>query len=156
YRAPHIHPVPSPALEEDKAMTPQERQLVADLFDRLAALEKGPRDPDADQAIREGLAKAPHAVYALVQSVLVQDEALRQADAHIQDVEAALQGGGGGQPPAQPKGFLDSMRDSLFGGGEPRGSVPSVRPGDEPMGVPPQYRSSSGAQWGTGMAAQAP
>jgi uncharacterized protein len=131
-------------------MTPQERQLIVDLFERLAALENQPRDPEAEQAIREGLSKAPHALYPLVQSVLVQDEALKAADSHIQELEAALQGGPGGQE--QPKGFLDSMRDSLFGGGreEPRGSVPSVRPGEQPMGVPPQYRSGTGAPWGGG------
>jgi uncharacterized protein len=133
-------------------MTPQERQLVVDLFERLAALEDQPRDPQAEQAIREGLAKAPHALYALVQSVLVQDEALKAADAHIQELEAALQGGSGA--PEQPKGFLDNMRDTLFGrddgraGQEPRGSVPSVRSGEQPMGVPPQYRSGTGAAWG--------
>src|SRR5262245_12219311 len=123
---------------EEIAMTPQERQLIVDLFERLAALENQPRDAEAEQAIRDGLAKAPHAIYPLVQSVLVQDEALKAADAHIQELEAALQGGPGG--PQQPKGFLDSMRDS----------VPSVRPGDQPMGVPPQYRSGTGAQWGSG------
>jgi uncharacterized protein len=128
-------------------MTPQERQLVADLFERLAALENEPRDPEAEQAVREGLAKAPHAVYALVQTVLVQDEALKQANDHIQQIEAELQGG---TPAGQPKGFLDSMRDAVFGREEPRGSVPSVRGGNEPMGVPPQYRSGSGAAWGSG------
>ncbi|HET9687433.1 MAG TPA: DUF2076 domain-containing protein, partial [Pseudolabrys sp.] len=57
-------------------MTPQERQLVDDLFDRLAGLENAPRDPEAERAISEGLARAPHAIYPLVQTVLVQDEAL--------------------------------------------------------------------------------
>src|SRR2546428_12221745 len=42
------------------------------------------------------------------------------------------------------------MRDALFGHGEPHGSVPTVRPGDQPMGVPPQYRSDTGAAWGSG------
>lgn len=131
-------------------MTPQERQLVAELFERLAALEKEPRDPGAEQAIREGLAKAPHAVYPLVQTVLVQDEALKTADQHIRELESALQGGP--EAAGQPRGFLDNMRDALFGreeraGGEqPRGSVPPVRPGEQPMGVPPQYRSD--APWG--------
>ncbi len=129
-------------------MTPQERQLIVDLFDRIAALENQPRDPEAEQAIRQGLAKAPHAIYPLVQSVLVQDEALKAANAHIEELEAALQGGPG--EPERPRGFLDSMRDSLFGREEPRGSVPSVRPGDQPMGVPPQYRSAGGAPWGAG------
>jgi hypothetical protein len=132
-------------------MTPQERQLIADLFERLAALENQPRDPEAERLIRDGLAKAPHAVYALVQSVLVQDEALKQADAHIQDLEAALQQASAGG--SQQRGFLDNMRDSMFGQREaPRGSVPSVRPGDQPMGVPPQYRQEGGSPWGGGPA----
>jgi hypothetical protein len=58
-------------------MTPQERQLIDDLFDRLSRLENSPRDPEAQGAIAQGLRAAPNAVYALVQTALVQDEALR-------------------------------------------------------------------------------
>ena len=36
-------------------MTPQERQLIDDLFDRLSRLENSPRDPDAQGAIAQGL-----------------------------------------------------------------------------------------------------
>ena len=71
-------------------MTPAERQLVTDLFDRLATLEDAPRDPDAERAIRDGLAQAPNAVYALVQTALVQDEALKSANARIEELEAEL------------------------------------------------------------------
>ena len=77
-------------------MTPQERQMVADLFDRLASLEGERRDPDAEGAIREGLGRAPNAVYALVQSVLVQDEALKRANTRIEELEHAA-----GSGPAQ-------------------------------------------------------
>ncbi len=69
-------------------MTPQERQLVDDLFDRLAKMESAPRDPDAAAAIAQGLRDAPNAVYALVQTVLVQDEALKRANSRIQELEA--------------------------------------------------------------------
>ena len=69
-------------------MTPQERQLVDDLFDRLAKLESAPRDPDAAAAIAQGLRIAPNAVYALVQTVLVQDEALKRANSRIQELES--------------------------------------------------------------------
>jgi uncharacterized protein len=120
-------------------MTPQERQLVADLFERLAKLENEPRDAEAEQVIREGLAKAPHAIYALVQSVLVQDEALKQADAYIRELE-----GYPAETEQKPRGFLDNMRDAVFGREEPRGSVPSVGRAGEPMGVPPQYRTGMG------------
>jgi hypothetical protein len=120
-------------------MTPQERQLVTELFDRLATLESAPRDADAERTIAEGLARAPHATYALVQTALVQDEALRRAHARIEELE--------GQPAEEPpRGFLDNMRDSLFGREEPRGSVPRTgglgssgvwgQPGGAPQGGP--------------------
>lgn len=112
-------------------MTPQERQLVDDLFDRLARVETAPRDPNAADAIAQGLRRAPNAVYALVQTVLLQDEALKRADARIQELE-----GGAAQEPQRPGGFLDSMRDALFGNEQqPRGSVPNVRP-PEPASRP--------------------
>ena len=108
-------------------MTPQERQLIDDLFDRLAKLESARRDPEAMSAIMQGLRSAPNAVYALVQTVLVQDEALKRADQRIQELEAA-----GQQEQGQSGGFLDSMRDAIFGqnqsqGYQSQGSVPNVR-----------------------------
>jgi hypothetical protein len=106
-------------------MTPQERELVTELFDRLATLENAPRDAEAERAIIEGLRRAPNAAYALAQTALVQDEALKRADARIRALEAQL--GEGGAP--QAGGFLDNMREALMGRREPqRGSVPSVRP----------------------------
>jgi hypothetical protein len=109
-------------------MTPQERQLVDDLFARLSKVEGAPRDPDASAAISQGLRNAPNALYALVQTVLVQDEALRQAHHHIEELEAA-----GSPEQQQPQGgFLDSMRGAIFGQNQsqnqPRGSVPNVPP----------------------------
>lgn len=108
-------------------MTPQERQLVDDLFDRLTKVESAPRDPDAAAAIAQGLRIAPNAAYALVQTVLVQDEALKRANARIQELEAA----GTGEP-RQSGSFLDSMRETIFGQTPQRGSVPNVRPPELP------------------------
>ena len=106
-------------------MTPQERQLVDELFDRLSKLENAPRDPAAIAAISDGLRKAPGAVYALTQTVLLQDEALKRAHARIQELEAAH------APEQAPSGgFLDTMRDTLFGSSPSRGSVPNVPPRD--------------------------
>src|SRR5580704_5491093 len=103
-------------------MTPQERELIAELFDKLATLDSTPRDPEAERVIAEGLRHAPHAIYPLVQTVLVQDEALKVANAHINELQ------GTGTQPEQPRGFLDSMRAGLFGSRS--SSVPSVRPAD--------------------------
>ncbi len=109
-------------------MTPQERQLVDELFDRLSKMEGAPRDSDAAASIAQGLRKAPNAIYPLVQTVLVQDEALRRANSRIQELEAqsAPQQNQGG-------GFLDAMRGALFGqgpsqGAPSQGSVTNVRP----------------------------
>src|SRR3984957_11164029 len=106
-------------------MTPQERQLIDDLFDPLSKLESAPRDPNAVAAIAQGLRIAPNAVYALVQTVLVQDEALKQAHHRIEELEAS-----GAPEQNQQGGFLDSMRDAVFGQGQPHGSVPNVRTPD--------------------------
>src|SRR6185369_2924867 len=114
-------------------MTPQERQLISELFQRLASLENNPRDPDAEAMIREGVRRAPNAVYSLVQSVLVQDEALKAANNRIQEYEQQS----GSPQQEQPRGFLDSMRNSIFGGGEPRGSVPRVPQGGAAAGGRP-------------------
>jgi len=120
-------------------MTPQERQLVDELFDRLSKLENAPRDPDAIAAISDGLRKAPGAIYALVQTTLLQDEALKRAHNRIQELEAAH-----APEQAQSGGFLDTMRNTLFGGGPSRGSVPNVPPRDaRPV-------------WNTGQAMQQP
>jgi hypothetical protein len=125
-------------------MTPQERQLIDDLFDRLAKLESAKRDPEATSAIMQGLRKAPNAVYALVQTVLVQDEALKRADMRIQELEAAAEQQG------QSGGFLDSMRDAIFGQNQPQGSshgsVPNVRA--------PEMAGGSRPAWNTGQVLQ--
>jgi uncharacterized protein len=128
-------------------MTPQESELIAELFDRLAGLENAPRDPEAERTIADGLRRAPHAIYPLVQTVLVQDEALKRADARIRELEAAL----GGQPQAgeQRGGFLGTMRDSLFGRHEtPRGSVPEVRPAEPSVWNTTPSRPAWGGQQG--------
>jgi hypothetical protein len=114
-------------------MTPQERKLIDELFDRLASLERNPRDPDAVRVINEGLQRAPNALYPLVQTALVQDEALKRADARISELENELELEPG--EPAKQPGFLDSMRDALVG--KAQGSVPTVRPGGGPRAASP-------------------
>lgn len=119
-------------------MTPQERQLVDDLFTRLASVEDTLRDQAAAAAIAEGLRRAPNALYTLVQTVLVQDEALKRANDRIQQLE-----GGGASDQAASGGFLDQMRDTVFG--KSRGSVPNVQPSPTPSSQP---------AWNTGQVLQ--
>ena len=74
-------------------------------------------------SIADGLRLAPHAVYALVQMALVQDEALKRANARIEELQAQTAG-----ELQQQSGWLGSVRDEILGRRDPRGSVPSVRP----------------------------
>ena len=130
-------------------MTPEERNLVTELFDRLATLEDAQRDADAERAIRDGLRQAPNAVYSLVQTVLVQDEALKRADARIRELEENT-------APPRDTSFLGGMRDSLFGGrGEDaaRQPVAGVEPrprADAARGPDERRRLRIGWQLGSG------
>jgi hypothetical protein len=129
-----------PSREKEQPMTPEERKLVEELFDRLATLEDVERDPDAERLIKDGLRQAPNAPYTLVQTVLVQDEALKRANSRIRELE------GQGEEPARDTGFLGSMRESLFGTRGARGSVPSVRQGGQSppsSGMSPAWRTSA-------------
>ena len=126
-------------------MTPQERQLVDDLFDRLARLETTPRDAEAERAIAAGFARAPHAIYPLVQTVLVQDEALKRADARIRE----LTGEDVGEPASG--GFLNSMREALTGRSRPprcqayaQVNPTGLRAGTAAALLPPQHRRRAG------------
>jgi len=123
-------------------MTPQEQGLLEELFDRLAHLENSPRDPEAERLIGGGLLRASHAVYALVQTALIQDEALKRANARIEELQAQL---GGSEQVRQQGSFLDGMREAVLGKRESHGSVPTVRsPATEspPMAVCHEYRRS--------------
>jgi hypothetical protein len=147
-------------------MTPQESQLVEDLFYRLAKLETLPRDPAAEQLIADGTQHAPHALYVLVQTALVQDEALKRANARIEELQAQAS-----TPLAQPderqSSFLDSVREAFGGHSQPpaqqqRGSVPSVRAGAASKGnyqaqaTPPNYGAQPSQAEQFGYAPQMP
>jgi uncharacterized protein len=124
-------------------MTPQERELINSLFDRLRPLESNPRDGEAERAIADGLTRAPHAIYALVQTVLVQDEALKRANARIEE----LQAGNGGSQQAGGS-FLDNMRSAVFGNDAgARGSVPPTRTAPAQQPQPAAYAAPPAANY---------
>src|SRR5262249_60279610 len=98
------------------------------------------RDPEAERLIKDRLRPAPTPPYALVQTVLVQDEALKRADARIRELEQAA----GAAP--QDTSFLGGMRDALLGRRETRGSVPSGRPGESAPEMSPAWHTGQGAR----------
>jgi len=109
-------------------MTPDERQMLAGLFDRLREAEANPRDREAEAFIAERAREAPHAAYALAQAVLVQDQALAAADQRIRELEGRLREMES-RPEPQPESFLGGIGKSLFGSRErdaepPRAGAP--------------------------------
>ena len=75
-------------------MQQQERDLIADLFGRLQQYENQPRDAEAERLIASYVARQPASPYLLVQTALVQEEALKQARARIAELEGKASGQG--------------------------------------------------------------
>ena len=136
-------------------MTPQERQLIDDLFDRLAKLESAKRDPEAMSAIMQGLRNAPNAVYALVQTTLAQDEALKRADMRIQELKRCGSASSIRRLPrsdarcdlrAEPAAWFGAQRSRARDGGQPAGlehragtaAEPGARQHNQPAYAQPQ------------------
>ena len=78
------------------------------LFDRIEDVSRNsaPRDVDAEALIQQRLRQFPPAPYYMAQTILMQEEALRQAQTRIEELESQGQ---------QRGGFLGG----LFGGAEP-------------------------------------
>ncbi|HMF76688.1 MAG TPA: DUF2076 domain-containing protein [Bryobacteraceae bacterium] len=107
-------------------MTPDERNMLTDLAKKVAQTPPPPKDAEAEEFIRTQIGRRPDALYLMTQTVLIQNMALEQAQAQIQDLQqqnAQSRPAGGGS-------FLGSQ------GGYSQSSYaqPSAAP-------PPQYAS---------------
>jgi uncharacterized protein len=100
-------------------MTPEERQMLGGLFQRVNSAAATQRDPEAESFINDAVRAAPHAPYVLAQTVLVQQQALEAAANHISQLEAAA------QQSEEHGSFLGNLGKSIFGGGP---SSPPPRP----------------------------
>jgi hypothetical protein len=108
-------------------MQQQERELISGLFDRLQPFESQPRDPEAETLIKERAARQPGSPYLLVQTVLVQEQALKAAQERIAELEAKA------AQASPPPSFLGSApKIGPWGAAQaqsgPGGSVPSTVP----------------------------
>ena len=70
-------------------MDHQDRDLILGLANRLRQAPAVPQDPQAAELIAQQIASQPNALYLLVQAVLVQEDALRQAQERIATLSAA-------------------------------------------------------------------
>jgi hypothetical protein len=119
-------------------MSPEERQLLAGLFERTKAAAAAPRDQEAETFINEQIKAQPAAPYLLAQTVLVQDQALQAANQKLQQLEARNRElEAQAQKPASG-GFLGG----LFGSGV---GAPRQAPPPPP---PPAYGQPPGGPWG--------
>jgi hypothetical protein len=116
-------------------MTPQERELLTNLSDRLRSAPAQKRDAEAEQAIAELVRARPDAPYLLAQTVLIQDYALHQAQARIAELEKQQ-----AEPQEAESG---SFLGSLFGRGQP--AAPVRRPAAPPQPAPAPMAASP---WG--------
>src|SRR2546428_10812496 len=71
-------------------MVPQERDLITTLLARLKSAGGQPKDPEADALVRQAIAEQPDAPYYLVQTVLIQDLSLQNAQNLIAELERQL------------------------------------------------------------------
>ena len=96
-------------------MTPEERQLLAGLFDRTRAASSQPRDREAEALIADAVREQPYAPYLLAQTVIVQEQALHASSDRLQQLEAQIRDLQ--QQAAAPQGgsFLSGL-GGLFGG----------------------------------------
>jgi hypothetical protein len=110
-------------------MTPEERQMLSGLFERVQTVGQTARDPEAEAFIGDAMRAQPHAPYVLAQTVLVQQQALEAAARRVQELEAQAKAA-----PPQETSFLGSLGKSLFGGSAP---APAPRPAP-----PPDYQQA--------------
>ena len=139
-------------------MEPQERDLITTLLTRLQSAVGQPKDPEADAMIRQAMTQMPDAPYYLVQTVLIQDLSLHNAQNRIAELEK--QAASLNPPQQQPASFLGG----LFGRSQPGPApAPTVPPSggpwtrvQQPAPPPPQYAPAPGGYAQPGYAQPAP
>jgi hypothetical protein len=102
----------------------QDQQAIDGLFDRIEDVSRNsqPRDRDAEGLIQQRLREFPPAPYYMAQTILMQEQALRQAQERIQQLEASQRPAGGflgglfrdeepRQQPAGRRGPWDRQQD---------------------------------------------
>ena len=139
-------------------MTPEERQLLSALAQRVKNVPPQQKDPEAEQFIRQLVMERPDTAYVLAQTVIMQDFALRNAESQIEDLQRQASEAAS-RPQERPGSFLGG----LFGRSQPAqpsgpssGSVPRTGPWGQPDAPPPGYGAGPGQGYGYGPPPQGP
>jgi hypothetical protein len=132
-------------------MTPQERELIMKVADRIQNAPQQTKDPEAERLISEQMARRPDADYLLTQAVIVQEYGLQQAQERIQSLEQELTQARSAQTTGNAAG--GSFLGGLFGG---RPSTPAAAANAQAQRSSMQVRGKvpAGAQSGRPMTNQ--
>jgi hypothetical protein len=125
-------------------MNSDERQLITDLFGRMQRHGPVEKDTEAAALIGDRVRAMPDAPYMLVQSVLVQEMALQQADERVRELEARVAELERSARPAAAAGG-GSFLGGLFGGGS---AARPVARGAVPSGVGGRTSAPAASPWG--------
>lgn len=112
-------------------MTPQEKDLITQLLDRLKQAGGQPKDAEAEALIRQAVQATPDIPYILVQTALIQNMSLEGAQARIAELEGEV-----AQAKAAAAAKPTSFLGGLLGGGSrpaPQPAQPMARPGSVPQ-----------------------
>ena len=124
-------------------MTPEERQLLTGLFDRLRRNDHGDRDPEAQSLIETAVAAHPAAPYLMAQLLLIQDQALSAAQNRIRVLQQALE-------TARNSSLAPSENSSFLGGPQRRGPWSESLAAATAAPLPPSTLQTAAASTGGG------
>jgi uncharacterized protein len=102
-------------------MSPEERDLISGVFERMRSVGTIEKDREAETFINSSVRQIPDSAYMLVQSVLVQEQALQQADQRIRDLEDQVNQMSAELEAGRKSGSSSggSFLGGLFGGSKP-------------------------------------
>ena len=132
-------------------MSPEENQLLTQLFDRVRQASTTARDSDAETYIETELKSQPYAPYYLAQAVIMQEKGLEAANTRIQQLEAEvkdLQEHASASPASQQQGGFLGGLSALFGGSPgPTPAAPANQSGPWSRNAPVPTQPQPQAQW---------
>lgn len=141
-----------------------DRQAIEGLFGKLSHVESqsGPRDAEADAFIRDRIASQPGAPYFMAQTIVVQEQALNEAQRRIEELEYQLS-----SRPASGGGFFSSlfgnnaqparpaprgMSSGIAGGMATGAATPAAMPGQPQAGPRNPWGQQQAQGYGQGQA----
>lgn len=137
-------------------MTPEEHELIEGVFERMRSVGSIDKDPEAEAFINTSVRQIKDSAYMLVQTVVVQDQALQQAEERIRELEDTVNQLQQAQAQAKPAAGGGSFLGGLFGGSKPATAAPQQASSPWGGSVPAVGRQSpgysgpaqGGAPWG--------